>query len=137
MVHKPLFAVFAGLISLGSLGFGLEPALALDCPTSEYEQIERRIADAPSCDASMQLLMACQLGSSGDVALSLIVIKKCETDFLASLGDRARRGYERKVGACGDQFAGQSGTLFQSMRAICAAEVAHAYAGRAARARKQ
>ena len=119
------------------MGSDAVPAVAMDCPTSEYEQVEKRVTDAPSCDASMQLLMACQLGSSGDVALSLIVIKKCEGDFLASLSDRARRGYERKVVACGDKFANESGTLFQSIRAICAAEMAHAYAIRTAKTKKQ
>ena len=129
---KPLLG-----ISIWLIGFGAVSAPAMDCPTSGYEQLEKRVTDAPSCDASMQLLMACQLGSSGDVAVSLIVIKKCEADFLASLSERARRGYERKVGACGDKFANDSGTLFQSMRAICAAEVAHSYASRAARAKKR
>jgi len=119
------------------MGPGAVPALAMNCPTSEYDQVEQRVTDALTCDASMRLLMACQLGSSGDVALSLIVIKKCEGDFLVSLTDRARRDYERKVGTCGDKFANESGTLFQSIRAICAADVAHAYAIRAAKAKKQ
>jgi hypothetical protein len=127
-----------GLLGLlGLLESGAAPALALDCPVSDYAQVERRVTDAPSCDAGMQLLLACQLGSSGDVALSLIVIKKCEGDFLASLGARARRGYARKVGACANDSASQSGTLFQSIRAICAAEVAHAYAVGAAKAKKR
>lgn len=108
----------------------------MDCPTSDYDQVGDRIAAAPSCDAALQLLLACQLGSSVDVAFSLIVIKKCEDDFLASLGEPARRGYERKVGACGNNFAGESGTLFQSIRAICAAQVAHDYALRAAKAKR-
>ena len=118
-------------------GLGVLPAPAMDCPVSGYDQVEKRATAAPSCDAAMQLLVACQQGSSGDVGIALIVIKKCEGDFLASLSRRARRGYERKVGACGDRFAGQSGTLFQSIRAICAAEVAHTFAMRAAKAKKQ
>lgn len=67
----------------------------------------------------------------GDVAVSLIVIKKCEGDFLPSLTKSARRGYERKVAACGKNFSGEGGTLFQSIRAICAAQVAHDYAVKA------
>jgi hypothetical protein len=107
----------------------------MECPVSGYDKDAQRMAEAPSCDASMQLLMACQLGSSGDVGLSDIVIKKCEGDFLESLNDSARRGYERKVGDCGSEFANESGTLYQSIRAICAAEVAHTYANRAAKAK--
>ncbi len=85
----------------------------------------------------MQLLLACQLGSSADVAISLIVIKKCEADFLPSLHKRARRAYDRKVGDCGKNFSGEGGTLFQSIRAICAAQVAHDYAVRAGKSRKR
>ncbi len=132
MFGRPLLGICICL-----MGSGAVPAQAMDCPVSEYEQVEKRVTEAPSCDASMQLLMACQLGSSGDVALSLIVIKKCEVDFLASLSNRAHRGYERKVGACGDKSANENGTLFQSIRAICAAEVAYSYAIRAVRAKKQ
>ena len=136
MFGRPLRGICISLICIFLLAFTLEPALAMDCPVSGYDQVEARVTEAPSCDASMQLLMACQLGSSGDVGLSLIVIKKCEGDFLASLSARVRRGYERKVGACDKRFAKESGTLFQSIRAICAAEVAHAYAVRAAKAKK-
>jgi hypothetical protein len=124
------------LICIWLMASGAMPALAMDCPVSGYDQVEKSVTDAPSCDAAMQLLMACQQGSSSDVGVALIVIKKCEGDFLVSLSDSARRGYERKAGACGDNFGGQEGTLFQSIRAICAAEVAHSYAMRAAKAKK-
>jgi hypothetical protein len=82
------------------------------------------------------LLLACQLGSSVDVTLSQIVTDKCEPDFLPSLSASARRSYDNKIDACGKRFAGQSGTMYQSIRAICAAEVAHTYASRAAKAKK-
>ncbi len=127
---------FLGL-GIWLMASGAAPASAMDCPVSGYDQVEKSVTDAPSCHASMQLLMACQLGSSGDVGVALIVIRKCEGNFLASLSDRARRGYERKAGACGRSFAGKEGTLFQSIRAICAAEVAHTYAIRAAKAKKR
>ncbi len=116
---------------------GLMPALAMECPTSDHAQVEKRVADAPSCDTSMQLLLACQLGSSGDVGLSLVVIKKCENDFLASLSASARRNYQRKVASCAAKFVNESGTLFQSVRAICWAEIAHTYAIRAAKSKKR
>jgi len=136
MFGRPPPGICIWLIGIWLLGSGAVPALAMDCPVSDYDQVEKSVTDTRSCDASMQLLMACQLGSSGDVGVAMIVIRKCEADFLASLSDSARRGYERKAGACGDNFAGQSGTLFQSIRAICAAEVAHSYAMRAAKATK-
>jgi hypothetical protein len=112
-------------------------ARAMDCPVSDYVAVGDRVSEAPSCDAATQLLLACQLGSSADVAISLIVIEKCEADFLPSLSKRARRGYERKVAACGKNFSGEGGTLFQSIRAICAAQVAHDYAVRAGKGGKR
>lgn len=128
MICRASFAAFAWLIaSTAALAAGM------DCPTQGYDKIESLLAAAPSCDASMNLLLACQLGSSGDVGFALIVIKKCEAGFLPSLSKRARRIYERKVGACWRRFANEGGTLFQSIRAVCAAELARAYALRAAR----
>ena len=109
----------------------------MDCPVSGFDKIGDRVTEAPSCDAAMQLLMACQMGSSADVAVSLIVIEKCEAEFLASLSASARRAYNRKVGACGKNFANEGGTLFQSIRAICAAQVAHDYALRVGKAKKR
>lgn len=85
----------------------------------------------------MELLLACQRGSSGDIPPALIVIKKCESEFLASLGKSTRRAYDRKVGACWREFAKESGTLYRSIRAICAAALARTYADRAAKHRKR
>jgi hypothetical protein len=135
MFSRSLLAVFICVICLICL-IGAVPAIAADCPTTDSVEAGQRIADALTCDASMQLLVACQLGSSGDVALSQIVIEKCESDFLTSLSKSARATYDRKAGACGNRFAGQSGTMYQSIRAICAAEVAHIYASRAAKAKQ-
>ncbi len=112
------------------------PAAEMDCPTSGYDKVGELLTATPSCDASMKLLLACQLGSSGDVALADIVIRKCEAVFLPTLSNSARRAYDRKVGACGREFANESGTMYQSIRAICAAEAAHTYAARAANSSK-
>ena len=139
MFGRPLLGISLGTsfgVFIWLLGFASAPALAMDCPVSGFDEVGDRVTEAPTCDAAMQLLMACQMGSSADVAVSLIVIEKCEGDFLSSLDHRARRGYERKVGACGKNFSGEGGTLFQSIRAICAAQVAHDYAMRAATAKK-
>ena len=56
---------------------------------------------------------------------------------MASLSDRARRSYNRKAGKCGERFTGGSGTLFQPIRAIYAAQLADSYAVKAAKAKKQ
>jgi hypothetical protein len=121
------------IISAWLMACGTVLAAGMDCPTLDYDKVESLLTDAPSCDASMQLLLACQRGASGDVGSAMIVIKKCEADFLPSLSKSRRRAYDRKVGACWHEFANDSGTLYQSIRAICAADVAHAYADRAAK----
>jgi hypothetical protein len=139
MFGRPLLGISLGTsfgVFIWLLGFASAPALAMDCPVSGFDEVGDRVTEAPTCDAAMQLLTACQMGSSADVAVSLIVIEKCEGDFLSSLDHRARRGYERKVGACGKNFSGEGGTLFQSIRAICAAQVAHDYASRAGNGEK-
>ena len=140
MFGRPLLGISLGTsfgVFIWLLGFASAPALAMDCPVSGFDEVGDRVTEAPTCDAAMQLLTACQMGSSADVAVSLIVIEKCEGDFLSSLDHRARRGYERKVGACGKNFSGEGGTLFQSIRAICAAQVAHDYAMGADKAKER
>lgn len=132
MTCRVLLAVSVWLMAAASAY-----AAGMDCPTLDYDKVESLLTDAPSCDAAMQLLLACQRGASGDVGSAEIVIKKCEADFLTSLSKSGRRAYDRKVGACWRQFAKDSGTLYQSIRAICAADVAHTYAGRAARGKKR
>jgi hypothetical protein len=127
MACRTLFAALAWLLACG-----VTLAAAMDCPSSDWAKVDDSIADAPSCDASMELLLACQRGSSGDIPPALTVIKKCENDFLASMSRSARRAYDHKVAACWRKFANESGTLYRSIRAICAAELARTYADRAA-----
>jgi hypothetical protein len=79
--------------------------------------------------------MACQLGSSGDVGPAMIIIKNARLTFWRPSATRARRSYNREAGKCGDGFTGGSGTPLQSIRAIYAAQLAHSYAVKAARAR--
>ena len=108
-----------------------------DCPTLEYEKIEKLLAAAPSCDQSMASFNDCAFGASGDVGLGAIVIKKCEGDFLTKLSKAQRRVYDRKLKACTKKYANKSGTMYRSAEAFCAAKVAQAYAARAARANKR
>jgi hypothetical protein len=111
-------------------------AAAKDCPTLEYEKIEKLLAAAPSCDQSMVLFNDCAFGSGGDVGLGAVVIKKCEGDFLANLSKAQRRVYDRKLKACTNKYANKSGTMSRSAEAFCAAKVAQAYAARAVKAKR-
>lgn len=128
MICRALLAVAAWLTAAGG-----PPAAAMDCPNVDYDRVETLLTEAPSCDWSMKLLLACQRGASGDVGSAMIVIRKCEGNFLASLSKRRRRAYGRQIGACWHRFTSESGSLFVSIRAICAAQVAHDYAARAAK----
>lgn len=76
MFGRPLLGICVRLAA-----FGVVSALAMYCPTSDYDQVEKLVTDAPSRDASMRLLMACQLGSSGDVGPAMIVIKNARLTF--------------------------------------------------------
>jgi hypothetical protein len=53
------------------------------CPVLDREELESLLADAPSCDRSMDLFKACAYGAGGDTGLGAIVTEKCEADFLA------------------------------------------------------
>ncbi len=124
MVDRAVFGVAAFLLLASS-------ALAEDCPTSGYEEIEKLLADAPSCNRSMALFEACSFGASGDVGLGEVVTKKCEGVFLSTLSKSERRTYDRKIEACWHKYAKKEGTMYRSAAAFCAAGVAQDYARRA------
>ena len=79
----------------------------------------------------MKLFEACQRGSSGDIRLGEIVIAKCEGAFLSKLSKLERSAYDRKIKACWHKYAKESGTMYRSFEAFCAAGVAQTYARRA------
>jgi hypothetical protein len=128
--------VYRAVVALSAFLLVASPALAEDCPVSGFENIEKLLTGAPTCDRAMALMIACSFGSSGDVGLGQIVTKKCEGSFLNKLSKSARRSYDRKVGACWHKYAKKSGTMYRSMAAFCVAEVAQAYAARARKANK-
>jgi hypothetical protein len=89
MFGRPLLGICVWLAA-----FGVVSALAMYCPTSDYDQVEKLVTDlrpaTPRCDCSWR-------ASSAQAATSALHDrhKECEADFLASLGDRARRSYNR------------------------------------------
>ena len=123
--------IYRAVLSVSVFLLFASPASAEDCPTSGYEEIEKLLADAPSCDKSMKLFEACEYSASGDVGLGEIVIKKCEGDFLGKLSKSERASYDRKIKACWHKYAKEGGTMYRSFEAFCAAGVAQTYARRA------
>jgi hypothetical protein len=128
MPFRKLLAVFAFLVVA-------PPVSAEDCPTLNHQDIENLLAKAPSCDRSMALFEACELGTSGDVSFGEIVIKKCEDDFRNRLSTSERHTYERKIRACWQKYAKEAGTMYRSFEAFCAAGVAQRYARNAGKTR--
>jgi hypothetical protein len=114
----------------------LQPMAAMaageDCPTEDAQEIERLLAEAPSCDRSMALFRICAYGASGDMALGAVVRERCEADFLDKLKGTERRRYDRWLRFCERRYARETGTMYRSLEAFCAATVAQVYARRAA-----
>jgi hypothetical protein len=129
--------VYRAVVALSAILLLVSPGLAEDCPVSGIEQIEKLLTGAPSCDRAMVLFEACSFGGSGDVGLGQVVTKKCEGIFLDKLSKSERRSYDRKVGACWHKYAKESGTMYRSFSAFCAAGVAQTYAAHARKAKRQ
>lgn len=126
MYVRVIFALWAFLVTASSLS-----ATEL-CPSLDAEEIEKALAEAPSCERSMELFRACSYGAGGDTGLGAIVTEKCEADFLPRLSRSERRVYNGRIRACSRKYARESGTMYRSFEAFCRAGVARSYARRAA-----
>jgi len=113
-----------------------KPSEQKECPVVEHslDAIEAAIAKAASCRESMEIFQACAYGASGDVPLGGAVIGKCEGDFLTKLNAKEKQAYERAVKRCWQKYRRESGTMYRSFEAMCAAAVAQAYSQRFLRA---
>jgi hypothetical protein len=107
------------------------PAHSEECPSYDFDNIQKSLAGASSCDKAMAMFKLCEYGASGDVGLGESVIKKCEGEFIAALNKTEQRTYDNKIKACWRKYAKESGTMYRSFEAFCAAGVAQTYARRA------
>ena len=105
-------------------------AAAAECPTLDGAKRLELLDRAPTCDKSMALFEVCSYGASGDVGLSAVVIKKCEGGFLAKLSAAQRRQYDRERQHCARKYQNETGTMYVSFAAFCAAELAQTYVHR-------
>lgn len=101
------------------------PAAADDC--SDLEAQEAKVAAAKNCGEAHRLYEACLWGSTADIQRGSMVKETCEKTFLPSLGGAQRKSYSRKLEACAKKYRNQSGTMYRSMEAVCAADAAHDY----------
>jgi hypothetical protein len=123
--------LLAAIVSL-AVATGAPPVAAApaQCPTLDGAGRLELLEHAPSCDRSLELFDLCSYGTSGDVGLSTVVIKKCEGGFLAKLGASRRRTYEREQQHCLHKYEKEEGTMYVSFSAFCAAKLARSYARR-------
>jgi len=86
---------------------------------------------APTCNASRKIFEDCSLGTSGDIRLGDAVQAKCEANFLANLKPPQKRVYQRELWVCQHKYDHESGTMYRSFSAFCAADTAQRYSQRA------
>lgn len=90
--------------------------------------VEAAVNAAPDCERAYKTLEICQLGSSGDNALSDIVRKKCEPLFLGKANRSVKAAYKKKLTGC-ERIAKQNeGTMYFGLAAVCQARAARDFA---------
>ncbi|MEJ0094275.1 MAG: hypothetical protein WDN46_12815 [Methylocella sp.] len=103
------------------------------CPIDSLDQTEiaTAITAAASCAQSYEVMNVCRSNAGGDVALSEIVIQKCEQVFLANLQPLPLKAYQAARDSCARRFAQKESAANASFRATCEAGVAVVFAHRA------
>jgi len=86
---------------------------------------------AKTCNAGRKIFEDCSLGTSGDIRLGAAVQAKCEADFLKSLKPPQQRVYQHELWVCQHKYDHESGTMYRSFSAMCAADTAKRYSQRA------
>lgn len=106
------------------------------CPIEPFDlaAVEQRMSRAPGCDAAMTIFNRCGVGTSADLHTGGIAIRKCEAAFAGRLSPAQTRAYARAKHVCATKYAHESGTMYRSFEAYCAAQVAHRLARQVTRA---
>jgi hypothetical protein len=81
-----------------------------------------------SCEGAYRLLEICQLGSSGDNALSDIVVSKCEPRFLAKAIPATKAAYDKARAKCTAIATKKEGSMYQGLAAVCLARTGRDFA---------
>src|SRR5215468_8769190 len=133
---EAMFSKLLCAVSTVATTVGLAAAATPDCPERDRDNILELLAQAPTCEKSLELFEACSYGASGDVALGEVVIRKCESDFLTKLSKSQRHSYDRQQRQCSLKYRNESGTMYRSFEAFCSANLAKDYARRFAKGPK-
>lgn len=136
MLTKARTSRIVALIVLGMLAVMYPAFSAEQCPVTDTvitqaggyaSAVEAAVKAAPGCERAFDVLDACQLGSSGDVALSAIVRAKCEPLFIGKAAPSVLKAYRRKQAGCA-RIAKKEGTLYLGLAAVCEARAARNFA---------
>lgn len=128
------FAIAAAALALPAILSPVE-ARQPECPV-EWGEVDQAIEEAPTCLEAGSVLDACLVGASADVSRAHRVREICERDFLVDLGPAARRSYDAALRRCDRKHSRDDGSLYRSMEATCAADLARSYSGRALTGRR-
>jgi hypothetical protein len=114
------------------------PALAIDkCPINDAAIMqaggyalaaEAAVKAASGCEGSYKMLSACQIGSSGDVALAGIVRARCEPLFMGKANRGMKAAYRKKLTGCARIAKRHEGTMYLGLAAVCEARAARNFA---------
>ena len=124
--------VVAAAILFGSSALAIE-----QCPVSDAESekaggyVEAVIAavrSARNCKRAVKTLEACQFGDSKTNRLLEIVETKCEPLFMTKASTAVKTAYKQAQERCDMIAEKNSGTMYQSLAAVCRAEKAHDFA---------
>ncbi|ACK49070.1 hypothetical protein Msil_0087 [Methylocella silvestris BL2] len=127
------------------IAFAEAPATAAEkCPVGDIaaekaggyaNAVKAALEDAPNCERAYKALAACQLGSSGDNALSDIVRSKCEPLFLVRASPATKQAYKKARQRCDKIAERNEGSMYQGFAAVCQAGAARDFARQYARRR--
>ena len=78
MFNRIVLAAVALAISAAVVAAKGEPKKKEECTTHGYDEIEKRIREAPSYRRAVAVFEICEFGASGDVGLGAAVTEKCE-----------------------------------------------------------
>lgn len=80
-----------------------------------------------SCEGAFRVLDLCQLGSTADLALSDMVLSKCEPRFLPKAQPATKAAYDKARAKC-SKLAAKDGTMYQGQAAVCMARIGRDFA---------
>ncbi|HEY8334620.1 MAG TPA: hypothetical protein VIQ05_12575 [Tardiphaga sp.] len=131
-----MIAAFAALL-VAVVAFGA-PARADQCTVGGGDQnaasfagaVTTAIKTAWSCEGAYKILETCQLGSSGDNALSEIVLSKCEPRFKAKATAAVMAAYQKARDKCNQIAEKNQGSMYQGQAAVCLARAGRDFAGK-------